>query len=99
MSNLPNDIAMDGNLAETRGMGAQEAEKWDALQPEPKLCTATCVAKARQASQSSQLGNKPRVARRMASIKDSTSLLTIANYVKLRLIGRLTEPWSMGNRG
>ena len=37
MSDVPNDIAMASNLAETRGMDAREAEKADALQPEPSI--------------------------------------------------------------
>ena len=45
------------------------------------------VAGAIQASQSpSQMGNKSRVTRKMGSIKDSTSVLAMANYVDSRRI-------------
>ena len=37
MCDIPNDIAMDGNLAKTPAMDTKEAEKMDALQPEPSM--------------------------------------------------------------
>ena len=81
MCDIPNDIAMDGNTAETPAMGTLEAEKVDALQSEPSVEEAvqgSTVAGASQASQCpSQVGNKGRVARKMGSIKDSSSVLAI----------------------
>ena len=69
-------------------MDTLEAEKVDALQPEPSIEEAiqgNIVAGASQASQSpSQVGNKSRVARKMGSIKDSTSVLAIAIFVEVR---------------
>ena len=69
-------------------MDTLEAEKLDALQPEPSMGEAVqgnIVAGASQASQSpSQMENKSRVTRKTGSIKDSTSVLTIANFVELR---------------
>ena len=88
MCHIPNDMAMDGNAGETPAMETLQVEKVDALQPEPSIEEAvqgSIVAGARQASPSpSQMGNKSRVARTMGSIKDSTSVLAIANYVDLR---------------
>ena len=79
---------MDGNLGETLAMETWEAEKVGALQPEPSMGEAvqgSNVAGASQASQSpSQMGNKSRVTRKMGSIKDSTRVPAIANYVELR---------------
>ena len=73
------------DLADTPGMDAREAEKAGALQPKPLIGEAVqggIVVGANQASQCpSQMGNKSRVTRRMGSIKDSTSVLSIANYV------------------
>ena len=70
-------------------MDTLEAEKVDALQPEPSVEEAvqgSTVAGASQASQSpSQVGNKGRVARKMGSIKDSTSVSAIQNYVEVRI--------------
>ena len=63
---------MDGNLGETPAMDSREAEKEDALQPEPSMGQAVWgsnVAWASQASQPpSQMGNKSRVTRKMGSI-------------------------------
>ena len=88
MCDIPNDIAMDGNTGETPPMDTLEAEKVDALQSEPSVEEAvqgSTVAGASQASQSpSQFGNKGRVARKMGSIKNSTSVLAIQNYVEVR---------------
>ena len=88
MCDIPNDIAMDGNAAETPAMDTREAEKVDALQPEPSIEEAVqgrTVARASHANQSpSQVGNKSRIARKMGSNKDSTSVLAIANYVEVR---------------
>ena len=88
MYDILNDIAMDGNPGETQAMHTLEAEKVDVVQPEPSMEEAvqgSIVAEASQASQSHlQMGNKSRVTRKMGSIKDSTSVLPIANYVQLR---------------
>ena len=88
MCDILNDIAMDGNAGETSAMDTLEAEKVDTLQPEPSIEVAvqgTTVAGASPASQSpSQMGNKSRLARKMGSIKDSTSELAFANYAELR---------------
>ena len=69
-------------------MDTLEAEKLDALQPEPSMgevVQGNIVAGASHASQSpSQMENKSRVRRKTGSIKDSTSVLTIANFVELR---------------
>ena len=60
----------------------------DALQLDPtidEVVQGSTVAGASQASQSpSQVGNKGRVARKMGSIKDSTSVLAIQNFVDVR---------------
>ena len=84
---MPNDIAMDGNPGETPATDTQEAQKVDSLQPEPSMREAvqgTTVARASQVSQPpSQMGNTSHVTRKMGSIKDSTSVLSIANYVEL----------------
>ena len=37
MCDIPNDIAMDGNAGETPAMDTLEAEKVEALQPEPSI--------------------------------------------------------------
>ena len=75
MCDIPNDVAMDGNTAETPAMDTLEAEKVDALQSQPSVEEAvqgSTVARASQASQShSQVGNMGRVARKIGSIKDS----------------------------
>ena len=88
MCDIPNDIAMDGNAGETPPMDTLEAEKVDALQSEPSVEEAvqgSTVAWASQACQSpSQVGNKCRVTGKMASMKDSTSVLAIQNYVEVR---------------
>ena len=88
MCDVPNDIAMDGNAGETPAMDTLEAERVDALQPEPSIDKAvqgSTVAGASQASQSpSQVGNKSRIVSKMCSIKDSTSILAIQNYVEVR---------------
>ena len=69
-------------------MDTLEAEKVDALQSKPSVEEAVqggIVAGVSQASQSpSQVGNKVRVARKMGSIKGSTSVLAIQNYVEVR---------------
>ena len=74
-------------------MDTLEAEKVDALQSQPSVEEAvqgSIVAGASQASQSpSQVGNKGRGARKMGSIKDSTSVLAIQNYAEVR---RTTVP-------
>ena len=79
---------MHGNIDQTPAMDTLEAEKVDALQSEPSVEEAvqgSTVAAASQASGSpSQLGNKGRVARKMGSIKDSTSVLAIQNYSEVR---------------
>ena len=88
MCSLPNNITMAGNASETRAMDTLEAEKVHALQPEPSMEEAvkgSTVARASRASQPpSQVGSKSRVTRRMGSIKDSASVLAIANYVEVR---------------
>ena len=88
MCDIPNDIAMDGNVGKTPAMDTLEGKKGGALQPEPSLeedVRGSTVAEASQASQSpSQVRNKCRVARKMGSIKDSTSVLAIQNYVEVR---------------
>ena len=88
MCRIPNNIAMDGNAGYTSGMDTLETEKVDALQPQPSLQEAAqgnTVVGVSQANQSpSQVGNKGRVARKMGSIKDSTSVLAIQNYVEVR---------------
>ena len=88
MCDIANDIAMNGNLGETPAMDTREAEKVDALQPELSMGEAAkgnTIDGAGQANQSpSQMGNKSRVTRKMDSIKDSTSVMAIANYVELR---------------
>ena len=88
MCDIPNEVAMDGNTAETPAMDTLEAEKVDALQSEPSLEDAvqgSTVAGASQASQSpSQVVDKGRVARKMGSIKDSSTVLAIQNYVEVR---------------
>ena len=88
MFDILNDAAMDGNLAETPGMDAREGEKADTLQPESSIeegVQGSTVDGASQASRSrSQLANKSCVTWRMDSIKDSTSVLAIANYVEMR---------------
>ena len=53
MCDIPNDVAMDGNTAETPAMDTLEAEKVDALQSEASLEEAVqdiIVAGASQAS-------------------------------------------------
>ena len=79
---------MDGNAGETPRMDTMEAEKVDALQSEPSVEEAvqgSTVAGANQAGQSPlQVGNKGRVARKMGSIKDSTSVLAFQSYVEVR---------------
>ena len=69
-------------------MDTLEAEKVDALQPEPSIEEAVqgnIVAGASQSSQSpSPVGNKSRVARKMGSIKESTNALAIQNYLEVR---------------
>ena len=69
-------------------MDTLESEKVGALQLEPSVEEAvqgSTVAGASEASPSpSQVGNKGRVARKMGSIKDSTSVLAIQNYVEVR---------------
>ena len=79
---------MDSNTGETPAEAALEAEKVHALQPQPSVEEAvqgSTVAGASQASRSpSQVGNKGRVARKMGSIKNSTSVLAIQNYVEVR---------------
>ena len=88
MCDIPNDIAMDGSTVQTPAMDTLEAEKVDALQSEPSAEEAvqgSTVAGASHASQSpSQVGNKGLVARKMGSIKDSSSALAIQNYVEVR---------------
>ena len=88
MCDVPNDIAMDSTAGETPAMDTMEAEKVDAPQSEPSVEEAvqgSTIARASQASRSpSQVGNKGRVARKMSSIKDSTSVLAIQNYVEVR---------------
>ena len=88
MCDIPNEVAMDGNTAEIPAMDTLEAEKVDALQSEPSIEDAvqgSTVAGASQASQSpSQVVNKGRVARKMGSIKDSSTVLAIQNYVEVR---------------
>ena len=88
MCDIPNEVAMDGNTAEIPAMDTLEAEKVDALQSEPSIEDAVqgnTVAGASQASQSpSQVVNKGRVARKMGSIKDSSTVLAIQNYVEVR---------------
>ena len=75
MCDIPNDLAMDRNTAETPAMDTLEAEKVDALQSEPSIEEAvqgSIVVGASQASQcSSQVANKGRVARMMGTIKHS----------------------------
>ena len=67
MCDIPNEVAMDGNTAETPAMDTLEGGKVDALQSEPSIedaVSGSTVAGARQASQSpSQVVNKGRVAR------------------------------------
>ena len=79
---------MGGNAGEIPQMDTMEPEKVDALRSEPSVEQAvqgSTVAGASQASQSpSQVGNKGRVARKMGSIKDSTGVLAIQNYVEVR---------------
>ena len=79
---------MDGNAGETLAKDTVEAVKVDELQPKPSIEEAvrgSTVAGPSQASQSpSQMGNKSRVTRKMGSMKDSTSVLAIANYAELR---------------
>ena len=74
---------MDGNTGETPAMDTLEAEKVGAPQSDPSLEEAvqsSTVARTSQRSQSpAQVGNKGRVARKMGSIKDSTSVLPIQN--------------------
>ena len=88
MCDIPNDNAMAGNTAETPAMETLEAEKVDALQPEPSVeetVQGSTVARASQASQSpSEVGNKGRVTRKMGCIKDSTTVLAIQNYVEVK---------------
>ena len=86
MCDIPNNIAMDVNAGKTPVMDTLEAEKLEALQPEPSIEEAVeGFAGASQASQSpSQMGNKSGVARKMGSVKDSTSVLAIAIYLELR---------------
>ena len=88
MCDIPNDVAMDGNTAETAAMDTRVAEKVDALHSEPsveELVQGSTVAGASKASQSpSQVGNKGRVARKMGSIKDCSTVLAIQNYVEVR---------------
>ena len=55
MCDIPNDIAMDGNTAETPAMDTPEAEKVDALQSQPSVeegIQGSTVAGATHASQS-----------------------------------------------
>ena len=86
--NIPNSIAMGGHPGETPPIDTLEAAKVDALQPEPSVEEAvhgSTVAGANRASQSpSKVGNKGGVARKMGSIKDSTRVPAIQNYVELR---------------
>ena len=88
MSDIPNEVAMDGNTAETQAMDTLVAEKVDALQSESSIEDAvqgSTVAGASYASQSpSQVVNEGRVARKMGSIKDSSTVLAIQNYVEVR---------------
>ena len=81
MCDIPNDIAMDGNTGETPA-------KVDALQSEPSVEEAvqgsTVVAASQASPLPSQVGNKGRVARKMGSIENSTSVLAIQNYVEVR---------------
>ena len=67
-------------------MDTREAEKVDALQPEPSMGEAGQHCCWGQVSKSipSQMGNKSLVTRKMGSIKDSTSVLVMANYVESR---------------
>ena len=69
-------------------MDTLEAEKVDALQSAPSVEEAvhsSALAGASEASQSPlQVGNKGPVARKMGSIKDSTSVRAIQNYVEVR---------------
>ena len=85
---IPNNIAMAGSLAKTPQMDAWEAVKADTLQPQPSIgegVQGSAVAGASLANQSPcQMGNKCRVTQIMGSIKDSRSVLAIANYVELR---------------
>ena len=93
MCDIPNNIAINGNVGETPAIDTLEAEKVDALQPEPSTGEAvpgSIVAGANQASQSpSQMGKKCGVTWKMGSIKDSKSVLAIAHYVEFR---RTTGP-------
>ena len=88
MCDIPNDIAMDGNLGEPPAVDTREAEKVDALQL--KLfhggsCTGHQGCWGQQANQTlSRMGNKSRVTRKMGSIKESRSVQAIANCVELR---------------
>ena len=84
MCDIPNDIAMDGTTGETRPMDTLEAEKVDALQPEPSVGGSTVVGASHASPSPSQVENKGCVARKMGSIKESTSVLAIQNYVEVR---------------
>ena len=88
MCDIPNDIAMDGNTGETPAMDTLKVEKMVALQSEPSVEEAvhgSTFAWASQASQSpSQVGIKGRVARKMASIKDTGSVRAIQNCMEVR---------------
>ena len=68
-------------------MDTLETKKVDALQPQASVAEAvqgSTVVGASQASQSPwQVANKGRVARNMDSIKDSTSVVAIQNYVEV----------------
>ena len=78
---------MDATSGEIPTMDTLEAEKVDALQPKPSMEEAvqgSTVVGAIKASQSpSQMGNDSRVTHKTGSIKDSTSVLAIANYVEV----------------
>ena len=67
-------------------MDTREDEKADAVHPEPSIGEAvqvSIVVEANQANKSaSQMGSKPEG--KMGGIGDSTSVLSIANYVELR---------------
>ena len=88
MCDIRNDIDIDGNIGETPAMDTLEAEKVHALQSKRSVEEAvqgSTVAGAIRASQSpSQVGNKGGMARKMGSIRDSTSVLAIQNYMEVR---------------
>ena len=88
MCDIPKDIAIDGNSGETLALHTLAAKKMDALHSEPSVEEAvyrSTFVGASQATQSPlQVANKGRVARKMGSIKDSTSVLANQNYVEVR---------------